>query len=52
MVEEIVHPGYPGANGIANDIALLRVAEPFDLNGFKVNAVCMPNQDQATGNEI
>ena len=42
MVEKIVHPSYPGPNGIAHDVALLRVDPPFDLNGDTVNVVCMP----------
>ena len=46
VAEKITHPGYPAANGIGNDIALLRLAEPLDLTGYDVNMVCMPDQNE------
>ena len=47
VVEKITHPNYPGANGIANDVALLRLASPLQLDGAYVNFACMPEQGQA-----
>ena len=42
VVEQIAHPGYPGANGIANDIALLRLAEPITFDYATTHYACMP----------
>ena len=47
VVEKITHPNYPGANGIANDVALLRLGSPLQLDGAYVNFACMPEQGQA-----
>ena len=47
VVEKIVHPNYPGANGIANDVALLRLEFPLQLDGAYVNFACMPEQNQS-----
>lgn len=42
VVDQIAHPGYPGANDIANDIALLRLAEPIQFDYATVHYACMP----------
>ncbi|XP_072930067.1 serine protease ea-like isoform X1 [Epargyreus clarus] len=42
-VEKVhVHPDYAGMPNLANDIALLRLAEPIDLNQDNIDAVCLP----------
>ena len=40
-----MHPEYNETNK-ANDIALLRVSLPLDLDGIYVAPVCMPEMDK------
>ncbi|XP_047112063.1 trypsin-like [Schistocerca piceifrons] len=42
----LVHPGYDPVNFWRHDIALLKVVEPFRLDGSKVGPARLPRQDQ------
>ncbi|XP_049779548.1 mite allergen Der f 3-like [Schistocerca cancellata] len=42
----LVHPGYDPVNFWRHDIALLKVVEPFRLDGSKVAPARLPRQDQ------
>ncbi|XP_049779400.1 mite allergen Eur m 3-like [Schistocerca cancellata] len=41
----VVHPGYDG-DSLLHDICILKVAEPFQLDGVKVAAATLPQQGQ------
>ncbi|XP_049957769.1 mite allergen Eur m 3-like [Schistocerca serialis cubense] len=41
----VVHPGYDG-DTLLHDICILKVAEPFQLDGVKVAAATLPQQGQ------
>ena len=43
----IVHPNYGEANGIANDIALLRLSEPVEFNDY-VRPACLATLQNET----
>ena len=43
VAEITVHPDFDGHDYV-NDIALLRLAEPLDIDEYLVNSVCIPDQ--------
>ena len=42
LIEVFMHPDYEGAK-VTNDIAIVRVSQPFDLSNSKLTPVCLPN---------
>ena len=49
VLEVFTHPGY-GSNGMANDIALLKIA-PVEIDNVKVSIACLPGTPSKAAGE-